>query len=100
MIKNARPFRPSRSSRRHVAALFLFLLSPAIGQAARERPGARETVIAGDYFGAGAIASPGGRVEGDALIAGGQVDLNQPVNGDALDETESGARREPTLGMD
>ena len=84
MNKDARPFRISRSLRRHVVALFLFFLAPAIGQAAQERPGSHETVIAGDYFGAGASASPGGRVEGDALIAGGQVDLNQPVNGDAL----------------
>ena len=84
MNKDARPFRISRSSRRHVVALFLFFLAPAIGQAAQERPGSHETVIAGDYFGAGASASPGGRVEGDALIAGGQVDLNRPVNGDAL----------------
>ncbi len=84
MNKNAGPFRPSRSPRRHVVALFLLFLWPAIGHVAEERPGAHETVIAGDYFGAGASASPGGRVEGDALIAGGQVNLNQPVNGDAL----------------
>ena len=62
----------------------LLLLSPAIGHAAEERPGAHETVIAGDYFGTGANASPGSTVEGDAFIAGAQVDLNKPVNGDAL----------------
>ncbi len=75
---------PSRSLRHHVVTLFLLLLSPAIGHAAEERPGAHETVIAGDYFGTGADASPSSTVEGDAFIAGGQVDLNKPVNGDAL----------------
>ncbi|MBI3526661.1 MAG: polymer-forming cytoskeletal protein [Betaproteobacteria bacterium] len=49
-----------------------------------QRPGAHETVIAGDYFGTGTNASPGSTVEGDAFVAGGQVDLNKPVNGDAL----------------
>ena len=72
-------------SRRHVVALFLLLLPLSIGHAAEEqRPGAHETVIAGDYFGAGSDASPGSTVEGDAFVAGGQVDLNKPVNGDAL----------------
>ena len=64
--------------------MFLLLLSPAIGQAEEVSPGAHETVIAGDYFGAGANASPGSAVEGDAFIAGAQVELNKPVNGDAL----------------
>ena len=60
------------------------MLSPAIGQAADQRPGAREAVIAGDYFGTGSNASLGSAVEGDAFIAGAQVELNKPVNGDAL----------------
>ena len=69
----------------HLATILLLLLSPAFGHAAEEqRPGAHETVIAGDYFGAGANASPGSMVDGDAFIAGAQVDLNKPVNGDAL----------------
>lgn len=81
---NRSVIKPSRSLRHHVVTLFLLLLSPAIGHAAEERPGAHETVIAGDYFGTGADASPSRTVEGDAFIAGGQVDLNKPVNGDAL----------------
>src|SRR5260221_8719573 len=81
---NRSVIKPSRSLRHHVVTLFLSLLSPAIGHAAEERPGAHETVIAGDYFGIGADASPSSTVEGDAFIAGGQVDLNKPVNGDAL----------------
>ena len=67
------------------SALVLLLVLPlTIGHAEEGRPGAHETVIAGDYFGAGANASPGSTVEGDAFIAGAQVDLNRPVNGDAL----------------
>ena len=66
------------------AVLVLLVLSPAIGQAAEERPGVHETVIAGDYFGAGANVSPGSTVDGDAFIAGAQVELTKPVNGDAL----------------
>ncbi len=74
-----------RSSRRYVVTAFLFLLLPAVGLAVEEsRPGAHETVIAGDYFGAGANASPNNTVDGDAFIAGAQVDLNKSVNGDAL----------------
>ena len=69
----------------HLVTLFLVLLFPVTGHAAQEqRLVARETVIAGDYFGAGANASPGSTVQGDAFIAGGQVDLNKPVNGDAV----------------
>lgn len=68
----------------HVVTLLLFLLLPVVGHAAQERPDAHETVIAGDYFGTGANASPGSTVEGDAFIAGAHVDLNKPVNGDAL----------------
>ena len=59
------------------------MLSSAI-DAAQGRPGAHETVIAGDYYGAATNASPAGTVEGDAFIAGDEVDLNKPVNGDAL----------------
>ena len=70
--------------RNQFVTLFLFLLPLATGQAAEERPGAHETIIAGDYFGAGTNASPGSAVDGDAFIAGAQVDLNKPVNGDAL----------------
>ena len=63
---------------------FVLLLFAVTSQAAEGRPGVHETVIAGDYYGAGANASPGGTVEGDAFIAGAQVDLDKPVNGDAL----------------
>ena len=65
--------------------LFLLLLLPVIGGAVEEqRPGAHETVIAGDYFGADTNASPGSAVDGDAFIAGAQVNLDKPVSGDAL----------------
>ena len=65
--------------------LSCLLMLPAIGHAqAEQRPGAREAVIAGDYFGTGSTASPGSAVEGDAFIAGGEVELNKPVGGDAL----------------
>jgi len=64
--------------------LFALLLSASIGRAAEERAGVHETVIAGDYFGAGANVSPGGTVDGDAFIAGARVDLSKPVNGAAL----------------
>ncbi len=67
-----------------VVALILLLLLPAIAPAAQPRADAHETVIAGDYFGAGANASPASTVDGDAFVAGGQVDLNQTVTGDAL----------------
>jgi cytoskeletal protein CcmA (bactofilin family) len=66
------------------AALLLLLPHAAVVQAATERPGVHETIIADDYFGAGTAASPSGPVDGDAFIAGAQVDLNEPVNGDAL----------------
>lgn len=64
--------------------LILLLLLPAIAPATPPRADAHETVIAGDYFGAGASASPASTVDGDAFVAGGQVDLNQTVTGDAL----------------
>jgi len=64
--------------------IVLLALPLSIGHAEKVSPGAHETVIAGDYFGAGANASPGSEVEGDAFIAGAQVDLNKAVNGDAL----------------
>ncbi|HVY04501.1 MAG TPA: polymer-forming cytoskeletal protein [Burkholderiales bacterium] len=54
------------------------------GHAAEARPGVRETVIAGDYFGAGGDATLPGPIEGDAFIAGSQVDIDKMVNGDAL----------------
>ena len=43
-----------------------------------------ETIIAGDYFGAGGSLEPGVAVEGDAFVAGGQVALRVPVGGDAV----------------
>jgi cytoskeletal protein CcmA (bactofilin family) len=66
------------------AALLLMLPNATLVQAAAERPGVHETIIADDYFGAGTTASPAGPVDGDAFIAGAQVDLNEPVSGDAL----------------
>ena len=70
---------------KHVVTFLLVLLPLAFGYAAEEqRPGAHETVIAGDYFGASMDASPANAVDGDAFIAGAQVDLNKPVSGDAL----------------
>ena len=62
----------------------VFAADPIKVITAEQRPGAHETVIAGDYFGAGTNASPGSTVEGDAFVAGLQVDLNQPVGGAAL----------------
>jgi cytoskeletal protein CcmA (bactofilin family) len=71
--------------KRHAVTALLFLLPMALCNAAEEsRPGAHETVIAGDYFGAGTDASPGSAVDGDAFVAGARVDLNKPVSGDAL----------------
>ena len=70
---------------KHVVTFLLVLLPLAFGYAAEEqRPGAHETVIAGDYFGASMDASPANAVDGDAFIVGAQVDLNKPVSGDAL----------------
>jgi hypothetical protein len=66
------------------SALLLLPAHATVVQAATERPGVHETIIADDYFGAGTAASPAGPVDGDAFIAGAQVDLNTPVNGDAL----------------
>jgi hypothetical protein len=67
------------------AVAMLSLLFPVvIGHSAEQRPGIRETIIAGDYFGAGVNASPGETVDGDAFIAAGDLSLNQPVNGDAV----------------
>jgi hypothetical protein len=43
-----------------------------------------ETVIAGDYFGAGDELQPGSAIEGDAFVAGRQVTLPVPVEGDAV----------------
>ena len=71
-------------NRNRFVTLFLFLLPLATGQAAVGLPDAHETIIAGDYFGAGKNASPGSAVDGDAFIAGAQVVLNKPVTGDAL----------------
>ncbi len=51
---------------------------------AEPRLATQETVIASDYFGAGADASPDAQVEGDAFIAAAQVDLRYPVVGDAV----------------
>lgn len=66
---------------------FLLLLLPSISPAAepaRAAPNAHETVIAGDYFGAGANLTPGEAVQGDAFVTGGQVALQTPVGGDAV----------------
>jgi hypothetical protein len=71
-------------SRASVLASLLLLAAPFIAQAAEERAGIHETVIAGDYFGAGANVSPSGAVEGDAFIAGAQVDLDKAVSGAAV----------------
>lgn len=67
-----------------VFKLLVLLLLPVVGHAVEPRAGAHETVIAGDYFGAGANASPGSAVDGDAFIAGAEVYLDKPVSGDAL----------------
>lgn len=67
--------------------LFAFLLLPVLAFAADPapaNPNAHETVIAGDYFGAGSNLAPGEAVEGDAFIAGGQVALQMHVGGDAV----------------
>jgi hypothetical protein len=64
-------------------ALLLVCAAPAPGS--DDRAGWRsETVIAGDYFGAGSALEPGAAVDGDAFIAGGQVAIRVPVGGDAL----------------
>lgn len=63
---------------------FYLLSSFAFAQAPAPTPNARETTIAGDYFGAGSNLTPGMAVEGDAFIAGGQVSLQTPVAGDAV----------------
>lgn len=61
------------------------LISCALAHADEERDrGRSETVIAGDYFGAGGALEPGTAVEGDAFIAGGEVALRVPVGGDAV----------------
>ena len=73
---------PERAWQAMVA--ILLLLATFHGQTAQERPGVSETVIASDYYGAGAAASPAGTVEGDAFVAAVRLDLDQPVNGDAL----------------
>lgn len=66
-------------------SLFSFLCTgSAIAQQSPTDPGRHETVIAGDYFGAGSNLAPGSAVEGDAFIAGGQVLLQTPVAGDAV----------------
>ena len=62
----------------------LLMLSAAASHAAEERDGTHETVIAGDYFGAGATASPANVVDGDAFIAGARVVASKPVNGSVL----------------
>lgn len=66
--------------------LILLLLLPVVASAQQSTtsPNARETVIAGDYFGAGSSLTPGTAVEGDAFVAGGQVSLQTPVQGDAV----------------
>src|SRR5579859_5758228 len=77
--------RPSRGiEMKSDLTLILLLLLPAIAAAEQPRADAHETVIAGDYFGAGANVSPASTVDGDAFVAGGRVDLNQTVTGDAL----------------
>jgi hypothetical protein len=64
-----------------VVVTLLLALVPAAIHAADERDGAHETVIAGDYFGTGATASPPNAVEGDAFVAGARVVIGKPVNG-------------------
>ncbi len=73
------------SQRTHVLAAMLIALLPcATGDAAEARPGAHETVIAGDYFGAGTNASLPGPIEGDVFISGAQVDIDKTVGGAVL----------------
>ncbi|MEO8003951.1 MAG: hypothetical protein ABI771_03525 [Betaproteobacteria bacterium] len=72
-------FRPLR-----IVATLLLVLAPAANHAADEREGAHETVIAGDYFGTGATASPANAVDGDAFLAGARVVIGKPVSGSAL----------------
>jgi len=74
-------------SRRHVVtclALALLLPIASFAQESGSVQGRHETIIAGDYFGAGSNLAPGSAVEGDAFIAGGQVLLQTPVGGDAV----------------
>lgn len=61
--------------------LLACLLMPAAA-AGEQEPA--ETVIAGDYFGAGDELQPGTAIEGDAFIAGREVTLPVPVEGDAV----------------
>jgi len=79
-----RAFHSARGPR--TAALILLLLCASVSSFAQQTtaPNAHETVIAGDYFGAGSNLAPGAAVEGDAFIAGGQVLLQTPVAGDAV----------------
>ncbi|HEX7810652.1 MAG TPA: polymer-forming cytoskeletal protein [Burkholderiales bacterium] len=82
-----RVFTPSQPSRRHlVTGFMLACLMPllATAQQSEKMAGRHETVIAGDYFGAGSNLTPGTPVEGDAFIAGGQVSLQTAVAGDAV----------------
>lgn len=65
------------------AAGLMLLVATGYADEGRDK-GRSETVIAGDYFGAGGALEPGMAVEGDAFIAGGQVALRVPVGGDAV----------------
>ena len=67
-------------------ALAACLLACAAMAFGNEHPAGNrsETVIAGDYFGAGGALEPGAAVEGDAFVAGGEVTVRVPVGGDAV----------------
>ena len=73
-----------RLLRRHACAVLLMPLFCAPCHAAPEQPGGLASIIAGDYFAAGAQASPSSAVDGDAFIAAARMDLKHPVRGDAL----------------
>lgn len=69
----------------HAIFGMLVLLLPSFAHAQATHPeGRHETVIAGDYFGAGGNLIPESAVTGDAFVMGGQVMLHAPVAGDAV----------------
>ncbi len=78
-------WRAARVARKcRLLGILVVALCAGMAGAAEQRLAAQETVIAGDYFGAGADASPAAPVEGDAFIAAAQVQLRHAVVGDAV----------------
>lgn len=77
-------FQTARMVRRPALALLLVPLLPAPCYPATDQPDGQAALIGGDYFAAGAHASPSSPVDGDAFIAAARLDLNLPVKGDVL----------------